>query len=143
MRTYRNITAFCLILFFYAGIAIANAASAEGSVEIMAKLEVFANSYLLSCNQHIRPSKTNPAIDTRNGKIVLTYIEYDTSSMEAELVPSTNSAFSYLARMQYIEHTYEAVGDTEEAARAASYVRIRTRRLTELPRYSASNGWQN
>lgn len=114
----------------------------ESTAQIQAKLDSFASGYLQTCSAQLRPTRSEPQLTNRNGKIVSTYIEIDPTSAKTELMPSQGKAFSHMAKLSYLEHTYEAVGDTPEAAANGVYMRIKSRRLTELPRY-AQGVWKN
>ena len=78
----------------------------------------------------------------RDGRMVATYIEIDPASVEIEVFPTKDKHFTYMAKLMYVEHTYESVGNTQEEALQGAYKRVKSRRLTELPRY-AQGKWQN
>lgn len=118
------------------------AAQAETEEEVQEKLMVFARDYLEDCTMRLRPNRSAPSISERDGKYVATFIELDLNSIQTELLHAQSNAFSYLAKLMYVEHTYEAVGETQDEALTADYQRTRSRRLTEIPRYSRGT-WHN
>ena len=137
----------CASLFCAAPYAEARSAHAavvkrEDPAQIQAKLDSFVTDYLARCNTRVSACKTKPALAKRDGRIVATYIEIDLTSVETEFFPTQDKNFPYMARLSYLEHTYEAVGSTEEEALSGAYKRVKSRRLTELPRY-AKGEWHN
>lgn len=115
----------------------APAAHSTSDLELLqAKLDAYAAKYLEGCNFSIRPCKTDPVITTRpDGKVTATYMEIDPVSLTTEIFPTNSKDFPYMAKLVYLEHTYQAVANTREEALVGAFQRIKSRRLTELPRY--------
>lgn len=130
-----------LLLFALPGTAAAQSSTANPAV-VQAQLDEFVAQFLQTCNTQIRPCKASPELSPRNGKVVSTYLEVDPSNVKAELYPGSGKGFSYLAKLTYVEHTYEAVGANAEEALNGVYMRVKSRRVTELPRY-VRGVWQN
>ncbi|MCH5276893.1 MAG: hypothetical protein J1E80_03560 [Desulfovibrionaceae bacterium] len=118
------------------------AAPVEDISQVKAKLDSFVADYVERCNTSVNACRTKPSLAPRDGLIVATYIEIDPASVEVELFPAQSKHFTYMAQLRYVEHIYESTGKTEEEALQGVYKRVRTRRLTELPRY-ANGTWQN
>ncbi len=118
------------------------APKAETFDDVRLKLETFAARHLQTCNAQMRPSHNVPEIFDRNGQKVARYVELDLQSLTTEISQTDNKTFAYLGKVIYIEHTYEAVGATPEEAKNGQYQRVRSRRLTELPRY-VKGAWVN
>jgi hypothetical protein len=140
-----RLAALCCWLFLF--VPQAPAASAAPSAvspaeidEVRAQLDDFVASYIRMNNLEVRPSRDDPDVTTRDGQTVVRYIEFVPDS--SEILPSRSGAFSYLARMTYIEHTYEAVGATREDALSGFHSRVLSRRFTEFPHYSRGQ-WSN
>lgn len=138
---------FCCGLMVSAPVAEAKtaarpAAKHEEPAQIQAKLEAFIAEYLNRCNTSVSACKTKPAVAPRDGKMVATYIEIDPASVETEMFPTQDKHFAYMAKLRYVEHVYESVGNTQDEALSGAFKRVKSRRLTELPRY-AQGKWQN
>lgn len=118
------------------------AVPAEDITQVKAKLDSFVAEYVERCNTTVNACRTKPSLAARDGMIVATYIEIDPASVQIELFPAQSQHFSYIAQLKYVEHIYESTGNTEEEALQGVYKRVKTRRLTELPRY-AGGKWQN
>ena len=115
-------------------------ASGEEIAKVRTQLDEFVAAYITMNNLSVRPSRDHPDVTTRNGQVVVSYIEFVSDS--SEILPSSSREFAYLARMTYIEHTYEAVGSSMEDALAGYHARVRSRRLTEFPHYGRGQ-WRN
>lgn len=115
---------------------------AEDFAQVKAKLDSFVSDYVQRCNTSVNSCRTKPSVTPRDGKMVASYIEIDPTSVEIEVFPSQSKHFTYMAKLKYVEHTYESVGNTREEALQGVYKRVKSRRLTELPRY-AQGKWQN
>ena len=118
------------------------AVPAEDSAQVKAKLDSFVSEYVQRCNTNVNSCRTKPTVAPRDGRMVATYIEIDPTSVETEVFPAKDKHFTYMAKLMYVEHTYESVGNTREEALQGAYKRVKSRRLTELPRY-AQGKWQN
>ncbi len=118
------------------------AVPAEVPAQVKAKLDSFVAEYVQRCNTSVNSCRTKPTVVPRDGKMVATYIEIDPASVETEIFPTKNKHFTYMAKLRYVEHIYESVGNTREEALQGAYKRVKSRRLTELPRY-AQDKWLN
>lgn len=118
------------------------AVPAEDPAQVKTKLDGFIAEYVQRCNTSVNSCRTKPTVVPRDGRMVATYIEIDPASVEAEVFPAKDKHFTYMAKLTYVEHTYESVGNTQEEALQGAYKRVKSRRLTELPRY-AKGAWQN
>lgn len=116
--------------------------SAEDPAQLKAKLDSFVADYVTRCNTSVNACRTKPVVAPRDGMMVATYIEIDPASVESEVFPSQSKQFPYMAKLMYVEHTYESVGNTRDEALQGVYKRVKSRRLTELPRY-VQGKWQN
>ena len=115
---------------------------AEDAAQVKAKLDSFVAEYVQRCNTSVNSCRTKPTVVPRDGRMVATYIEIDPASVEIEVFPTKDKHFTYMAKLMYVEHTYESVGNTQEEALQGAYKRVKSRRLSELPRY-AQGKWQN
>lgn len=115
---------------------------AEDPAVVQAKLDAFVSRYLDGCNVNSASCRTKPIVAPRDGKMVASFIEIDPRSVQVEMYPSPSKQFAYMAKMTYVEHFYESVGSTAEEALNGVFKRVKSRRLTELPRY-AQGKWQN
>lgn len=108
----------------------------EDPAKVQAQLDSFTSTYIKRSCANVRPSKNTPSVSLRDGKQVATYVELDESSVKTELIASNQSTFSYMAKIIYLEHVYECSAATPEEAIAGPYRKVKSRRLTELPRYA-------
>lgn len=106
------------------------------------KLRVFLESYLEDCNINATACRTKPVVQARDGKQVAHYFEMDMKSLKMSVYPSPVPDFTYMAQVSYVEHVFESEGATKEEALNGKYKRVRSRKLTELPRYIKGK-WYN
>lgn len=114
----------------------------EDIATVEAKLIDFIEDYLEDCNINATACRTKPVVQPREGKMVAHYFEMDLKSLKTEVYPSPTPEFTYIAQISYVEHIFESEGATKEEALAGKYKRVKSRKLTELPRYIKGK-WHN
>lgn len=118
-------------------------AQQEDIVTIQAKLDAFAKDFVDRASIYVRPSRSEPQVEKQSAKLVVArYVEIDPSTLRTELIASQQVDFTYIAKLIYVEHIYECQAASPKEALAGPFQRVKSRRLTELPRYMKGK-WVN
>lgn len=108
-------------------------------VVIFDQLKKFAAHHIVISNKNITPCRSKPKCENVlvNGKteVHLTFIEFDDSRIDLQLIRSNGVHFPYIAKFTYKEMYFCAKGNTIEEAIQNGYVMSGSRNVTELPRY--------
>lgn len=111
--------------------------------KIFDKLKVFAIGHIALCNKNITPCRAKPQLEHVNTgsstEVVLTFIEFDDSQIDLQLIRANGNQFPYIAKFTYTEMHFRARGKSREDALANGYKMYASRKLTELPRYMKNN----
>ena len=97
----------------------------ETTLEVKAKLDAFAKSYVARAMSV-----------TKQGKgYVARYTEVDASTMTTEIYPGKGPGCEYVGHIVYLEKVYECTGKTISEAKTGTFTTPKARRIRELTRY--------
>ncbi len=86
-----------------------SAAQIKEIEKIQKELHALVDNFLLRSSENIIPSKANPKIEElTNGKIRVTYIDFDRESIVLNVYPSSNKNAKYFAKIHYKELHYKS-----------------------------------
>lgn len=114
----------------------AEVASPEGVPDkVKSDLSGVARTLVQNAARNIRPNAAAKAVTPgADGGFTASYTEVDTSSLRAEVIPSTEKG-KYVGSIRYVEHRYECSGKSRAEAMRAACSKVKSRRMNELIRY--------
>ena len=102
--------------------------------KVKSELAALGTKLVNNASRTIMPSAKSKAVAASEQGFVASYIDIDTSSMRAEVMPSKDKG-KYVGSIRYLENQYECPGATRAEALKAECVRKKSRRINELVRY--------
>ena len=100
----------------------------ETTLEVKAKLDAFAKSYVARANDTLSVTKQGKGYVAR-------YTEVDASTMTTEIYPGKGPGCEYVGHIVYLEKVYECTGKTISEAKTGTFTTPKARRIRELTRY--------
>lgn len=96
----------------------------------------FARQWVASLSRNMLGNAANMAVTQEGGGYVARFAEVEQDSMELEVKVTDSPACPFVGVLKYFECSYEARGESPEAAKAGAFSRVRKVRVTELFRHS-------
>ena len=113
----------------------APAPAQETTLDVKAKLDTFAKSYVARANDTLKNNRQNMSVTKLGKGYVARYTEVDASTMTTEIYPSTAPGCQYVGHIVYLEKVYECTGKTIAEAKSGTFTTPKARRIRELTRY--------
>lgn len=110
--------------------------SEETTLDVKAKLDSFAEDYVLRINTTIKPNRNHVSVKKTGRQYIASFREVDLDTMVTEIYPSKAPGCSYVGHIIYLEKEYESIGKTRNAAQKGEFKQMRARRIRELFRYN-------
>ncbi len=101
----------------------------------------FARLWVAALSRNMLGNAANMAVTQEGGGYVARFAEVEQDSMELEVKPTDSPACPFVGVLKYFECSYEARGDSPEAAKSGEFSRVRKVRVTELFRHSGAR-WE-
>lgn len=111
---------------------------AETTLDVKAKLDSFAKSYVAQANNSLQNNRQRVAVTKEKGKFVARFSEVDPDTLTTEIYPGKGPKCQYVGHIVYLEKVYECIGDSKNAAKSGEFKQARARRVRELTRYDGS-----
>ena len=96
----------------------------ETTLEVKAKLDAFAKSYVARANDTLKNNRQNMSVTKQGKGYVARYTEVDASTMTTEIYPGKGPGCEY-----------ECTGKTISEAKTGTFTTPKARRIRELTRY--------
>ena len=90
----------------------------ETTLEVKAKLDAFAKSYVARANDTLKNNRQNMSVTKQGKGYVARYTEVDASTMTTEIYPGKGPGCEYVGHIVYLEKVYECTGKTISEANA-------------------------
>ena len=84
----------------------------ETTLEVKAKLDAFAKSYVARANDTLKNNRQNMSVTKQGKGYVARYTEVDASTMTTEIYPGKGPGCEYVGHIVYLEKVYECTGKT-------------------------------
>ena len=107
----------------------------ETTLEVKAKLDAFAKSYVARANDTLKNNRQNMSVTKQGKGYVARYTEVDASTMTTEIYPGKGPGCEYVGHIVYLEKVYECTGKTIPEAKTGPFTPPKARRIRELTRY--------
>ena len=107
----------------------------ETTLEVKAKLDAFAKSYVARANDTLKNNRQNMSVTKQGKGYVARYTEVDASTMTTEIYPGKGPGCEYVGHIVYLEKVYECTGKTISEAKTGTFTTPKARRIRELTRY--------
>ena len=91
----------------------------ETTLEVKAKLDAFAKSYVARANDTLKNNRQNMSVTKQGKGYVARYTEVDASTMTTEIYPGKGPGCEYVGHIVYLEKVYECTGKTIAELEAA------------------------
>ena len=112
----------------------------ETTLEVKAKLDAFAKSYVARANDTLKNNRQNMSVTKQGKGYVARYTEVDASTMTTEIYPGKGPGCEYVGHIVYLEKVYECTGKTISEAKTGTFTTPKARRIRELTRYDGKSG---
>ena len=89
----------------------------ETTLEVKAKLDAFAKSYVARANDTLKNNRQNMSVTKQGKGYVARYTEVDASTMTTEIYPGKGPGCEYVGHIVYLEKVYECTGKTISEAK--------------------------
>ena len=107
----------------------------ETTLEVKAKLDAFAKSYVARANDTLKNNRQNMSVTKQGKGYVARYTEVDASTMTTEIYPGKGPGCEYVGHIVYLEKVYECTGKTISEAKTGTFTTPNARRIRDLTRY--------
>ena len=104
----------------------------ETTLEVKAKLDAFAKSYVARANDTLKNNRQNMSVTKQGKGYVARYTEVDASTMTTEIYPGKGPGCEYVGHIVYLEKVYECTGKTISEAKTGTFTTPKARRIREL-----------
>ena len=93
----------------------------ETTLEVKAKLDAFAKSYVARANDTLKNNRQNMSVTKQGKGYVARYTEVDASTMTTEIYPGKGPGCEYVGHIVYLEKVYECTGKTISEAKTGTF----------------------
>ena len=107
----------------------------ETTLEVKAKLDAFAKSYVARANDTLKNNRQNMSVTKQGKGYVARYTEVDASTMTTEIYPGKGPGCEYVGHIVYLEKVYECTGKTISEAKTGTFTTPKARRIGVVSRY--------
>lgn len=101
----------------------------------------FARQWVAALSRNMLGNAANMAVAQEGGGYVARFAEVEQDTMEVEVKATDLPTCPFVGVLKYFECSYEARGDSPEAAKSGAFSRVRKVRVTELFRHSGTR-WE-
>ena len=111
----------------------------ETTLEVKAKLDAFAKSYVARANDTLKNNRQNMSVTKQGKGYVARYTEVDASTMTTEIYPGKGPGCEYVGHIVYLEKVYECTGKTISEAKTGTFTTPKARRgARPIPRQGSA-----
>ena len=101
----------------------------------------FARQWMAKLSRHMLGGPARIAVTQDGGGYVARFSEVDQNTLEFEVKATDSPTCPFVGILKYFETSYEARGDSPEAAKGGTFAQVRKVRFTELFRHSGKR-WE-